>query len=93
MTLFYTDKAREDLELALLWYERQRKGLGFDFLNCIEFALENVVKNPEMCQVRYLNFRGCVVRKFPFTIFYTIETDGIIIHSIFNNRQIGRAHV
>lgn len=87
MTLFYTDKAREDLELTLLWYERQRKGLGFDFLNCIELALENVVKNPEMCQVRYLNFRGCVVRKFPFTIFYTIETDGIIIHSIFNNRQ------
>ena len=32
MKLRYTDKAKEDIELAILWYEKQREGLGFEFL-------------------------------------------------------------
>ena len=28
-----------------------------------------------------------VTRRFPFSIFYTIEPDEIIIHSVFDNRQ------
>ncbi len=31
MKLRYTDRAKEDVELAFAWYERQRRGLGFDF--------------------------------------------------------------
>ena len=87
MKLFYTDRARDDIELALLWYERQRRGLGFDFLDCVEVALQSVTRNPEMCQMHYLNFRGYVIKKFPFTIFYTVEINEIVVHSVFNNRQ------
>lgn len=43
MKLFYTDRARDDLNLAFLWYERQRRGLGFDFLDCVEVALQNII--------------------------------------------------
>ncbi len=43
MRLRYTDRARDDLELAFSWYERQRRGLGFDFLDCAEVALQNVL--------------------------------------------------
>ncbi len=87
MRLRYTDRARDDLELAFSWYERQRIGLGFDFLDCIEVALQSIIGNPEMYQIRYSDFRGCVIRRFPFQIFYTIETDEIVVHSIFDNRQ------
>ncbi len=83
----YTDIAKEDLEIVFSWYERQRKGLGMDFLDCIEVAIEHIVENPEMFQIRYLNFRCCVIRRFPFSIFYTIESNEIIVHSIFDNRQ------
>ncbi len=71
MRLRYTDRARDDLELAFTWYERQRRGLGFDFLDCVEVALQNIIGNPEMYQIRYSNFRVCVIRRFPFSIFYT----------------------
>ncbi len=87
MELRYTDRSKVDLKLAISWYERQRKGLGFDFLDCVEVALQNIIGNPEIYQIRYSNFRGCVIRRFPFSIFYTIETDEIIVHSIFDNRQ------
>jgi plasmid stabilization system protein ParE len=87
MKLHYTDRSRDDLELAFAWYERQRKGLGFEFLDCVETALQNIIHYPEMYQIRYLSFRCCPIRRFPFSIFYTFEKDEIIVHSIFDNRQ------
>ena len=87
MTLKYTDRSLADLETALHWYEKQRKGLGFDFLDCIEASIYNILLFPEMYQVQYKNFRSCPIRRFPFSIFYTIEEKVIIIHSIFDNRQ------
>jgi plasmid stabilization system protein ParE len=83
----YTDRAKDDLKLAFSWYERQRRGLGFDFLDCVEAALQSIIENPEIYQIRYLNFRSCVIRRFPFSIFYTIESDKIVVHSVFDNRQ------
>jgi len=87
MKLFYTDKAMVDIDIAFSWYEKQRQGLGFEFLDCIEQAVKNITSLPEMYQESYANFRGCVIRRFPFTIFYTIEEEGLIVHSVFNNRQ------
>jgi plasmid stabilization system protein ParE len=87
MKLRYTDRSKEDVELAFAWYERQRKGLGFEFLDCVEVSLQNIMNNPKMYQIRYVYFRGCPIRRFPFSIFYTIEGDEIIIHSVFDNRQ------
>ena len=41
MTLRYTERAKDDIELAFEWYEKQRRGLGFEFLDCIEKSLNN----------------------------------------------------
>jgi toxin ParE1/3/4 len=66
MRLRYTDRAQEDVQLAFTWYEKQRTGLGFEFLDCLEVAIENVSHQPEMYQIVYANFRSCVIRRFPF---------------------------
>ena len=34
MILRYTDRSKDDVELAFAWYEKQRRGLGFEFLDC-----------------------------------------------------------
>jgi len=87
MKLRYTDRAKDDVELAFAWYERQRKGLGFDFLDCVENAVKLIIGNPEMYNVRYLNLRSCVVRRFPFSVFYSIEKEEVVVHSVFDNRM------
>jgi len=87
MILHYTDKAKVDLERAFGWYEAQRKGLGFDFLDCIESSVMKILGTPEMYNIIYKNFRRCIIRRFPFSIFFTIENSEIIIHSVFDNRQ------
>ena len=87
MRLRYTQRAKHDVEFAFEWYEKQRRGLGFEFLDCIEIAIKGILGFPEMYQLCYSNFRRCVIRKFPFSIFYTIEDKEIVIHSVFDNRQ------
>ena len=87
MKLRYTARAMDDLELAFAWYERQRRGLGYDFLDCVETAVRSILENPEMYKVVYSIFRGCVIRRFPFTVLYTIEDANIVVHSVFDSRQ------
>jgi plasmid stabilization system protein ParE len=87
MSLRYTDRATDDLDLAFAWYERQRRGLGFDFLDCVEVAVNSILDHPEMYQVRYGTYRSCLIRRFPCSIFYTIEGKDIVVHAVFDNRQ------
>ncbi len=87
MIIRYTAKSKEEIESAFEWYNNQRKGLGYEFLDCLEASLHKIGKYPEMYEICYSNFRRCVVRKFPFSIFYTIEETEIAIHSVFDNRQ------
>ncbi|MCU0918620.1 MAG: type II toxin-antitoxin system RelE/ParE family toxin [Planctomycetes bacterium] len=86
MKLRYTDRAAEDLDLAFAWYERQRRGLGFEFLDCVEEAVKSILDNSWMYRLYYRSYRGCIVRRFPFSVFYTIEGKEIV-HAIFDNRQ------
>lgn len=87
MILRYTDRSKDDVDLAFAWYEKQRRGLGFEFLDCVEVSLNNILSFPEMYERIYSDYRRCVVRRFPFSVFYTIEGDEIVIHSVFDNRQ------
>lgn len=87
MILCYTDRAKDDVDLAFAWYEKQRRGLGFEFLDCVEVSLSSILSFPEMYETIHFSFRRCVVRRFPFSVFYTIEGNEIVIHSVFDNRQ------
>ncbi|MBA1446719.1 MAG: type II toxin-antitoxin system RelE/ParE family toxin [Gammaproteobacteria bacterium] len=87
MKLRYTDRAKDDVEIAFVWYEKQRRGLGFEFLDCLEIAVKSILENPEMYKIYYSIFRGCVIRRFPFSVFYAVEDTEIVVHSIFDNRQ------
>ncbi len=87
MKLYYTDRARNDLEIAFEWYEKQRRGLGYEFLDCVEVTVKDIRIFPEMYNICYSKFRRCLTRRFPFSIFYSIEGKEIIIHSVYDNRQ------
>ncbi len=46
MKLRYTENAKDDMELTFVWYKRQRRGLGFEFLDCVENAVKSIIENP-----------------------------------------------
>ncbi|WP_362927128.1 type II toxin-antitoxin system RelE/ParE family toxin [Desulfonatronospira sp.] len=87
MKLRFTDRALGDLEMAFDWYESQFPGLGLEFLDCIEEKIRNIQDLPQTYPVHHGNFRRALVRRFPFSIFYTIEEQVIVLHAVFDNRQ------
>lgn len=71
MKLRYTDRAKDNIEIAVLWYEKQKIGLGFEFFDCIKDSEEKIKKQPKMYAVSYSFFRGCIVKRFPiFNLLY-----------------------
>ena len=87
MRLRYTRRAWNDLDIAFEWYEEQRRGLGFDFLDCVEASIVTIQQMPKLYAKHHEHFRRALVRRFPYSIFYTIEDEEIVVHAIFHNRQ------
>lgn len=87
MKLRYTDRALQDLEMGVAWYEKQQKGLGLEFLGSLESSLKNIHEHPQMHPVIHRTLRRCLLKRFPFSVFYTFSADDIVIHAIFDNRQ------
>ncbi len=87
MRLRYTSRAAEELDITFSWYESQRRGLGFEFLDCVEAAIETILQMPRLYAEHHRYFRRALVRRFPFSIFYTIESEEIVVHAVFDNRQ------
>ncbi len=75
------------LSLRLSGTKNIEKGLGFEFLESVESSINSILSFPEIYPKSYSNFRRCIIRRFPFSIFYTIEDKEIVIHSLFDNRQ------
>jgi toxin ParE1/3/4 len=80
-------EADADIEDAYRWYEKQRDGLGADFLLCVEDGLARIQRNPEMYPIVYKNVYRTLIRRFPYGIFYLIEKNSIVVLSVFHGRR------
>lgn len=48
MTVRLHPEAEGEFRDAIIWYEHQRKGLGSEFVLCIDEATERIRRTPEM---------------------------------------------
>lgn len=87
MKLFYTDRAVSDIELAMIWYEKQREKLGDEFLDSLEDGIRAILQNPRTYAICHKSFRRYLIKRFPFSIYYSIEEEGMVVHSVFDNRM------
>ena len=76
--------AELDIEEAYVWYEKQREGLGVDFLLCVEEGLSKIEHNTEMYPVMHKNVRRLLIRRFPYGIFYFTESNKIVVLAVFH---------
>jgi plasmid stabilization system protein ParE len=66
-----------DLAEAYQWYESQRKGLGEDFLLCVDDALAKIARNPKVYAKVYKEIRRASLKRFPFAVFF-VENDATV---------------
>ena len=74
-----------DIQDAIDYYDSKQNGLGTYFLQVVEEHIITLTKSP-FFQIRYKDYHGFPLRKFPFILLYYIDEKLKIIYimSLFN---------
>ncbi|MGH8613689.1 MAG: type II toxin-antitoxin system RelE/ParE family toxin [Gammaproteobacteria bacterium] len=81
-------EAEQDLSDAALWYERQRTGLGKQFLDEVVAIFATIAETPAMYPTVHRNTRRAVVHRFPFSVYYRVEdTEVVIVAAMHGSRD------
>lgn len=80
-------EAENDIDEAYRWYEKQIKGLGFDFILSVDAAISSIERSPHFYSKIHKNIRRALIRRFPFGIFFIIKGKKIIIIAIFHVKR------
>ena len=79
--------AAADVESARGWYEREREGLGDEFLDEVRTTVQSVLAMPEAYPVMKRQTRRALVRRFPYGLFYRIVADTIVFVACFHTSR------
>lgn len=66
-------KAKKDIDEAAQWYHERSAGLGDDFLEAVERAIDGIEEYPFAFAVVHKNIRRSLLSKFPYALFYTVR--------------------
>lgn len=82
MKVVFSEGARRDFADAMTWYQNEQVTLGEVFERFVLGTIRRMILRPTLnSQVRPGIYRA-LVPKFPYSIFYSIETDHLLIHAI-----------
>ena len=79
--------AVEDLAEGYAWYESQRPGLGEDFLAAVGRCLDSIARHPLGNAVVIKNIRQAQAKPFPYSVFYRVTTEEIVVRAIMHNAR------
>src|ERR1700737_2576238 len=79
--------AEEEMTEASVFYEAASIGLGSDFLDDVQRVVDVLREHPTSGYVVGQGLRRTLLRRFPFNLFYSIETDGILVVAIAHQRR------
>jgi plasmid stabilization system protein ParE len=89
MTLraFFRKAARFEYDEAAIWYESQKPGLGAEFVAEIEHAVTQACETPQRFPKMLHDVRAVRVRRFPYSLFFRVRSDRLIVLSVFHARR------
>jgi toxin ParE1/3/4 len=75
-------EAVDDIQAVFDWYEAQRSGLGYEFIDEIEDGLERLSRHPQHYSATSQKYRKLRIKRFPYLIVFEIEDLRVIINSV-----------
>lgn len=83
----FHELAEEELNEAASYYETQSRGLGSAFLDEVERTVSLIVEYPEAGPLLNQVVRKRQVRRFPYSVLYSIEPEEIQILALANQKR------
>jgi plasmid stabilization system protein ParE len=84
---FVRPEAQNDLREAARWYEDREAGFGIRFLGEVRSSLERIASSPMMFPVIEENVRRALLHKFPYSIYFVNERDGIAVLAVLHQHR------
>lgn len=85
--LLIRPRAESDLESARDWYEQKSPPLADAFLDEVSAAFQELVRQPELPRLYFLNFRRVRLRRFPYKIFYQVIGQRVVVFRVLHVKQ------
>jgi plasmid stabilization system protein ParE len=86
-TLVFRPEAEDEVSTAVFWYEERGKGLGAEFLRSFEATLSSIERSPLQYAIVDGEIRRAVLRRFPYSILYSVSDNEILIVACFHARR------
>ena len=79
--------AEADLREAHQWHDAKRAGLGSEFWDEVKRAIGFLEEQPDRRPPYYRDWRRVVTRRFPYKLFYRIETDRVVVFRVLHAKR------
>ena len=87
LRIVFRRAAKTEFEDAALWYDKQRRGLGEEFVFQIEQSLASAADAPQSYPVVFGNVRRTVARRFPYSVYFRVRSDALVVIAVFHGRR------
>jgi plasmid stabilization system protein ParE len=83
----FTSAAERDIQKAYAWYESQREGLGIEFLNRVDHAVETIGTFPEGFPKIINEVRRAPMEQFPYNLWFRVLPDDSVVIGCLHGRR------
>jgi plasmid stabilization system protein ParE len=84
--------ALADVRAAYGWYEAQRPGLGGEFIDLVDAAVESIRAFPAAYPVVYRDARRLLLERFPYGLYYRVDDNGVVVVACLHVAQDPQHH-
>tara|TARA_R110002096_G_scaffold112163_4_gene244463 strand:- start:631 stop:930 length:300 start_codon:yes stop_codon:yes gene_type:complete len=82
-----SEEALQDLNEGFLFYEAQQSGLGDYFVSSLRSDIERLKIAGGAHRIVYCDYHRLICHTFPFAVYYTCESDSVIIWAVIDQRR------
>jgi toxin ParE1/3/4 len=79
--------ARRELVRAVEYYNQRAPDLGDDLAAEVETVIRDIQEYPELGSPGAVDIRRVLVRRFPFSLFYQMRNQAIVVLALSNHRR------
>lgn len=87
MKVRFRSEAESDVVLAREWYDARRLGLGDEFIQALERAIDLVSELPEAFPEIAVGLRRALLGRFPYAVYYHLNGDFVDIIACLHMRR------
>jgi len=87
LQVIWSDEAKAEFYEAEQWYADIGPPLAERFVQAVESAVQLVAESPLRFAIVHRGRRRAPVRRFPYSLFYQVETDRILLVACFHGRR------